>query len=243
MPEGPELKYFNILLQKITNNKITKIESYNKKNVKNITGKILNVDSKGKLLWLELKDNYIHIHLGLTGWLYIDDEPTHKKYMIQTNEHKIYLDNLATLKILNKEEHLNKINSLGADILSTNFTIDYLILMLSKSKMMIAPFLLKQDKFAGLGNYIKNEALYLSDIHPKMKAYEIDEKKVKKLYEKIKYVAFSVLATFTGKKLKNYPDKLQVPYQFKIYGRDKDIKGNIVKKEKISGRTTYYRTV
>lgn len=240
MPEGPELKYINLLLQNVINNNIIDIKTYNKPSVEKITGKILNVETKGKLTWLELNNIYIHIHLGLTGWLYIDDEPDNKKYMIKTNKFKIYLDNLATLCILNKEEHIKKINKLGIDILTSEFTLEYFKNTLKKSKVMIAPYLLKQEKFAGLGNYIKNEALYLAKIHPKTKANEIDDKKIEKLYEFIRYVAFSVLATYIQNKLNYFPKKLQVPYKFKIYNRTKDDKGNIVKKEKISGRITYF---
>lgn len=240
MPEGPELKYINLLLQNVVGNNIIDIKTYNKPSVEKITGKILNVETKGKLTWLELNNIYIHIHLGLTGWLYIDDEPDNKKYMIKTNKFKIYLDNLATLCILNKEEHIKKINKLGIDILTSEFTLEYFKNTLKKSKVMIAPYLLKQDKFAGLGNYIKNEALYLAKIHPKTKANEIDDKKIEKLYEFIRYVAFSVLATYIQNKLNYFPKKLQVPYKFKIYNRTKDDKGNIVKKEKISGRITYF---
>lgn len=240
MPEGPELKYINLLLQNVINNNIIDIKTYNKPSVEKITGKILNVETKGKLTWLELNNKYIHIHLGLTGWLYIDDEPDNKKYMIKTNKFKIYLDNLATLCILNKEEHIKKINKLGIDILTSEFTLEYFKNTLKKSKVMIAPYLLKQEKFAGLGNYIKNEALYLAKIHPKTKANEIDDKKIEKLYEFIRYVAFSVLATYIQNKLNYFPKKLQVPYKFKIYNRTKDDKGNIVKKEKISGRITYF---
>ena len=240
MPEGPELKYINLLLQNVVGNNIIDIKTYNKPSVEKITGKILNVETKGKLTWLELNNIYIHIHLGLTGWLYIDDEPDNKKYMIKTNKFKIYLDNLATLCILNKEEHIKKINKLGIDILTPEFTLEYFKNTLKKSKVMIAPYLLKQEKFAGLGNYIKNEALYLAKIHPKTKANEIDDKKIEKLYEFIRYVAFSVLATYIQNKLNYFPKKLQVPYKFKIYNRTKDDKGNIVKKEKISGRITYF---
>lgn len=240
MPEGPELKYINLLLQNVINNNIIDIKTYNKPSVEKITGKILNVETKGKLTWLELNNIYIHIHLGLTGWLYIDDEPDNKKYMIKTNKFKIYLDNLATLCILNKEEHIKKINKLGVDILTSEFTLEYFKNTLKKSKVMIAPYLLKQEKFAGLGNYIKNEALYLAKIHPKTKANEIDDNKIEKLYEFIRYVAFSVLATYIQNKLNYFPKKLQVPYKFKIYNRTKDDKGNIVKKEKISGRITFY---
>jgi len=240
MPEGPELKYINLLLQNVVGNNIIDIKTYNKPSVEKITGKILNVETKGKLTWLELNNKYIHIHLGLTGWLYIDDEPDNKKYMIKTNKFKIYLDNLATLCIVNKEEHIKKINKLGIDILTPEFTLEYFKNTLKKSKVMIAPYLLKQEKFAGLGNYIKNEALYLAKIHPKTKANEIDDNKIEKLYEFIRYVAFSVLATYIQTKLKEFPKNLQVPYKFKIYNRTKDDNGNIVKKEKISGRISYY---
>ena len=240
MPEGPELKYLSLLIQDIISDNIVEIKTFNKKDVEQISGKILNVETKGKQLWIRTNNKYIHIHLGLTGWLYINEEPKNKKYMIKTNKNRIYLDNLATLCILDKDEHKTKIDKLGIDILTYNFTLEYFRNCLNKSKTMIAPFLLKQDKFAGLGNYIKNEALYLAKINPKTKANEIEEKKIDKLYDKIKYVSYSVLSTYINTKMKDFPDKLQVPYKFRIYNRIKDDKGNVVKKEKISGRITYY---
>lgn len=259
MPEGPELKYSAIYLNSILKNDIIQeLFVFSRKNViLPKKSKIVNIDCKGKLLWIETKDYIIHIHYFITGWIYLNEKPNYTKYIIKTNNNKIYIDSMrkfTKLDIHNKKDHLKFINKLGLDILSNDFTLEYFIKQFNKTNTIISPFLLKQDKFAGLGNYIKSESLYLSKINPKTKTKNIDIKKLEKLYNKIKFVAFSQLLTHIyyhnkehKKKInidnnlkKILPDKLKVPYQFYVYSKIKDKYGNKIKKEKIGGRWTYY---
>ena len=252
MPEGPEIKYNSIWLNKeLKGNKILDIKALSKKRVyipKKST--IVSVLSKGKLLFIETKDYFVHIHFGITGWIYLDEEPDYTKYIITTDKNTVYIDSMrkfTKLKIYTKKTHESKLKKLGVDILSKDFTYNYFKDVLQNTSQVIAPLLLKQSKFAGLGNYIKNEAMYIAKIHPKTKSNLLDEKEMEKLFSAIKHVSFSVLVELiknNGLKLdsetKKILPKIKIPYNFKIYGRQKDINGKKVKKEKIGGRWTYF---
>lgn len=253
MPEGPEIKYNSIWLNKqLKGNEIQTVKAFSKKNVvlpkKSV---IKSVSCKGKLLFIETNDYYIHIHFGLTGWIYLNEEPKYTKYIITTNKNTIYVDSMrkfTKLEINTREKHEQELSRLGIDILSKDFTLPYFKSVLQRTKSIVAPLLLNQKKFSGLGNYIKNEALYIAKIHPKTKSNEIDENDLEKLYNAIRYVSFSVLMDFLGeselvldnKTKKILPKKIKVPYNYKIYGRQTDKNGKKVTKEKIGGRWTYY---
>ena len=269
MPEGPELKFLSIFLKKyILNEKILNITALSKKKVYlPSVSKIIDVQSKGKLLWIQTQDYYIHIHLGITGWIYINEKPDYTKYIIETSKNIVYVDSMrkfTKLQVYTEKTHLAKLKKLNGDILTSDFNIQYLINTLQSTNTIIASFLLKQNKFAGLGsrrklcfqatipsregNYIKNEALYLAKINPKIKTNNIKLNQIKKLYKAIRYVAFSVLIGFikdnnlklSEEERKLIPKTLQIPYKYRVYGKTKDPKGNKIKKEKIGGRWTYY---
>ena len=53
--------------------------------------------------------------------------------------------------------------------------------------------LLDQKNFAGIGNYIKNDALYLARISPHRKTHELTTEEITHLYEGINHVTFSNL--------------------------------------------------
>jgi formamidopyrimidine-DNA glycosylase len=251
MPEGPEIKLNSIFLQKfILGDTIKNIIAFSKIKV-NIPkpSKIININSKGKILYIQTNDYFIHIHFGISGWLFLNDEPKYTKYIIQTNNNTIYIDSMrkfTKLNIYNQIIHTKQINKLGVDILSKEFTFNYIKEQLNNSNTMIAPFLLKQNIFAGLGNYIKNEALYIANIKPKEKTSTINDSQIKKLHKAIRYVSFSVLfELLTNYQLLsyakiNYKNKISIPYNFKIYNKTKTSKNEKVIKQKIGGRWSYY---
>ena len=70
---------------------------------------------------------------------------------------------------MNEKEHLKFSNSLGVDILTDKFTLEYFSKIIKSKNKNICSLILDQKYFAGLGNYIKNDALYLSRIHPNRK--------------------------------------------------------------------------
>lgn len=105
-----------------------------------------------------------------------------------------------------------------------------------------------QSVFCGIRNYIRNEVLYMIKIHHKHIASAIDKKDIGKIYDKIRYDIFSNLYEMIKddnleipKYIKQIaPEKLQIPYKYKVYGKEIDTHKNKVTKEKIAGGWTYY---
>src|SRR5271170_1018501 len=142
MPEGAEVRFLKEYMEKyILDKTLTKITSLGKKKVKynsksssnsssksSSKNKVLEVGCKGKLLWIKFKDFYIEMHMMLTGWIYINEEPEHPLFILEFSSNtKMYIDSLRRftyIKICSYEEHEEKINSLGIDILTKQFTFD-----------------------------------------------------------------------------------------------------------------------
>ena len=154
----------------------------------------------------------------------------------------------SKITVVKPRSHERKIDKLGVDILTKDFTIEKFMYKLMYSRQTVSSFLLDQSIFCGVGNYIRNEALYLSKIHPEAKTYQLESKQIKLLFKNIRYVAFSMLLTwFKLDKIKVpndikqlAPDRVRVPYVYRVYGKDHDLNGNKVTLTKVAGRKTYY---
>ena len=257
MPEGPEIKYISEVckkyligktLEKIVSNSDTKVNLPMK-------SKLIDVEVKGKQLVLVFKDFWFHIHFGLTGWLVFEDSK-YPRYELHFNDSVAYIDDsrrFSKLKIYeSKEKHEKEMNKLGVDIMTEEFTEEFFYNKIDQKKKIIVAFLMDQSEFCGIGNYIKNDSLYLAGISPKRKTNTLDLKEKQKLYHAILFVAYSNYAEnmqinkfkldSTSKKIiKLNKIKLQIPYIFNVYGRDStDINGNKLTIEDIGGRTCYY---
>ncbi|ARF08287.1 formamidopyrimidine-DNA glycosylase [Catovirus CTV1] len=249
MPEGPEIKLLSEYINKnILDANITNIVSLSKnKVIFPKKSKIISVGSKGKLIWLKTKSYVIHILLRISGWIYNQSHKYTKYILVFDNGEKIYVDDarkLCIVRVLSYDEHNDAMNELGIDVFSDNFTSDIFYKTLLDYNINICAFLMNQYIFCGIGNYIKNESLYLSKINPKRKTSSLTESESIKLYNNIKFVYFSNLVEqLNDYKLsinKTMPKKLEVPYKFKVYGQKKDPNGYLVNVETIAGRNTYF---
>ena len=114
---------------------------------------------------------------------------------------------------------------------------------------MVAPLLLKQEIFCGIGNYIKNEVMYMTKLKAKIKTSELSEDQINELYTNILFVSYSnlvemlkdtkILKYLNKSKFVHMPKKLEVPYQYRIYGREITSDGKKVFKIKVGGRDSY----
>lgn len=257
MPEGPEAFYLaNFLKSKILNKNFTKIIS-NTKTIRNIPSKskVIDVLSKGKKIWIETTKYYVHLHMGISGWL-VEEKPKIYKYVLEFGKFKLWLKDrrrFSKIDIFKKNkdgissEHEKELNSIGINVLSKDFTLQKFTENLEKSNRNISALLMDQTVFCGIGNYIRNDALYLAKIHPERKVFSLTQKEIKKLYEKIKFVTFSNAIEWL--KIDNLPipkyileicpKKLSVPYKFRIY--EKETVGKFKVQFKIvAGRKTYF---
>lgn len=253
MPEGPEIivlaEFIKSIIQK---SKITNIVSIskNKTELPKKT-KIIDIDTKGKLIWLKTKYFYIHILLKISGWIYQQNMKNTKYILVFDNNTKIYVDDerrLCTINIVNYQEHNNIINKLGTDICSKEFTLSNFQSAFNNYNINICSFLMDQYIFCGIGNYIKNESLYLAKIDPLKKCNQLTNNNIDDLYKSIKFVYFSNLIEQLydyDLKLNNKikilsPKNLELPYKFKVYKQEYDPNGFKIFMKIIGGRNTYF---
>jgi len=266
MPEGPEITYFSVFLKKkLLNYKFAEIKSYTDKPIivpKEWDGLIIDVGNKGKLLWLYISGNksnyYMHIHFGITGWLTFDKPESNIKFEFILSNQKtnkeltLYMEDkrrFSKINIYTQEQHDKIINKLGIDLFSDQFTLDNFKNIIKSKNTILAGLLLKQEIFCGIGNYIKNEVLYLGMLNVKIKTSELTDEQISKLYLDILFVGYSNLIEMLSdskiekyldkSKLSHKPKKLSIPYKYKIYGQEKTPDGKKVFKIKVAGRDTY----
>lgn len=259
MPEGPEIRYIKEVCRTyLLNHELVNIKSNSKTVIKLPSkSKLIDVQSKGKLLILIFKDYYFHIHFGLTGWLTFEN-PDYPKYELTFKKGdkllNVYVDDsrrFSKLKFLDEDKHEAALKKLGVDIFDKEFTLDFFEKEINKVDKKIVAFLLEQNKFCGIGNYIKNESLYIAKIDPHSNTSDLDENDIKKLYDGIRFCAFSNFIELVkeNKELKLDKDeinrlkkevKLEVPYKYRVYQQETDPSGNKVIKKDIAGRKTFY---
>lgn len=273
MPEGPEILYFSTLLERklVNKYKFIKIKSFTDKPIvvpKDWEGNILSTGSKGKLLWIEVdsktsstsknKKYYMHIHYGITGWLEFAKPEKYIKFEfilqnIKTQSQiNLYMEDkrrFSKITICDEKQHLKIIDKLGIDIFEKDFTLENFKTIVTSKDTMVASLLLKQEIFSGIGNYIKNEVMYLTKLKAKIKTSELTNNKINELYSNILFVSYSnlvemlkdtnILKYLNKSKSIHMPKKLEVPYEYKIYGRETTTDGKKVLKIKVGGRDTY----
>ena len=253
MPEGPELYSLSSLLNKILKGEILKNIISNTKTIVKLPkkSKIIKIYSYGKYCIIECKDYNLVIHLGLTGWL-VFEKPKIYKYVFEFNNNIIYLKDVrrfSSIKILNNNELKDFIKKLGVDILSNNFTLEYFQLIIKSKKKLLCNLLLDQKYFSGLGNYIKNEALYLTKLNINKKSNELNNNQIKNLYNNIIFISLSNTITqmniynlYIPKSLTNLTNnKLEIPYHFNVYEKEYDkFNHKVILLKKHCGRNTYY---
>jgi predicted membrane protein len=68
--------------------------------------------------------------------------------------------------------------SFASHVLSSCFSINKFTDAVKKQKTILAAFLLKQNIFSGIGNYIKNEALHLTNLKIKVKTNDLSNQQI-----------------------------------------------------------------
>lgn len=260
MPEGVEVKlYVENINKKFKNKKITDIkfisgryirhslpENY-KKFIKDLPLKIRRVECKGKFIWIEFikSDWIIFITLGLTGRLLFDKDKN-TRCIFKTDKKSFYFNdilNYGTISFTNDYNVLQKkLDKLGVDVLSKKFTYNnfYNAIKKQKSNKIIANVLSEQNIISGIGNYLRSDILYLSEISPFRELKDLTDNDIKTLYKNTKKIVKRSykcqlkrgIKCINGSKMANCNDK------FYVYKRKVTAKGEKVNHDKI-GKERY----
>lgn len=259
MPELPEVEVIRSELKsKVINQKIKKVKTFWHKTFVNLCpelpneNKIINTDRLGKYIIFVLEQNFLVIHLRMTGQLIFTHAKNFSKEHLRASiqMHSGSILNFYDSRKFGRIYHVSDLNkfftNVGIDALSKKFTSDYLKKLLQNKKRGIKSFLLDQRNIAGLGNIYIDECLFLSGIHPKKLTNEIQDKSSHQLYKNIKKIlnlAISNMGTTisdyrtTGGGFGNNQHFLQV---YKREGDSCFKCGSIINKIRINSRGTHF---
>ena len=239
---------------------------------KMIKSKVLSVSRRSKYIFINLNNNHtIMVHLGMTGKIILvdanknkyktsfyyklyDNKPIHDHLIFKFNRGIILIYNdvrkfgfikIFKTKKINLSSHVKK---LGPEPLSSKFDIKYFEKSIKKRKIYLKDLLMNQKFVAGLGNIYVNEAIFLSKINPKTKAYRISIKKIRTLVLNIKKVLKKAINE-GGSSIKNFNNtkgkKGNFQQFFNVYGRlgksctRSNCKGTI-RRIRMSNRSTFF---
>ena len=228
MPEVPEVTILSqYLFTKLKGRMIKKINvlsgKYTRQNMKGIEllngskkYKIINIDSKGKLMWITLSELndiknklYITSHLGLAGeWSFVksDNDRIRIKVYNDNNDKTYNLcftdpRNFGNIEIYDNFANIEeKINKLAPDALKTEFTDEQFIELVKsflkkstkRKDQLIFKILMTQTKqdglVSGLGNYLTPEILYRAKISPFRTMQSLSNTDLKNISQAIKYL-------------------------------------------------------
>lgn len=181
--EGPSIKLLAQELEPFVHLKVKKV-SGNAKFVKDILINqcINDIYSFGKRLIIQLDTHAVVTHFLMYGTYRIDDERPEMKprLCLETSKHTLYFYNCSSKCF--QTDNLKKTLPLEYDILSPLWDIKKVTKAIKAKKNKnetIDDVLLDQNIFAGVGNIIKNETLFLSKTSPYKKIAELSPKKLK----------------------------------------------------------------
>jgi endonuclease-8 len=185
MVEAPKIKIYHIKIKKYINKRIKQIKS-NKKDYEILIGQIINnIYFIGKHLWFEFNDFYIRIHFVMYGRININKLYKKRKpqLTLYIDKDKIYFYK-SSIKIINKKELKKHVISkqeydISNDLYSEELHKKFIEKNLIKFRnAYITDFILDQRLFPGVGNILKNEALYQCKIYPELKVKKINIEKI-----------------------------------------------------------------
>jgi formamidopyrimidine-DNA glycosylase len=209
MPELPEVEHVvRALRPAVVGRRILAAELRLKRIAPDVTRPAFNrllkdalvtaVGRRGKHILFELESGrLLTTHLRMTGKfvsLSADESlPAYAHVVLYLDDDRrlVYCDmrQFGRMQIILDRAQLPiGISSLAPEPLSDDFTEDYFLETLSKSKRSLKQLLLDQTRVLGLGNIYAVEALFLAGVHPLKPANRLSKPRARKLYESIRKV-------------------------------------------------------
>jgi len=218
--------------------------------------KVVDIKTRGKFMYWEFSNGWhLFSTFGMTGqWspsagkhVCLDIELTDGKVDV-SNFHIYFNDprHFGTIKFVEGKDQLNaKLAELGWDPLQDDLTkySPWLIGELSKTAKPIGQVLMDQSLFAGVGNYIRAEALYLAKMSPWKPANQLSKNDAENLFQ----ACIDVMQTsyqYQGATIQTYKtaygEEGRYSSCFKVYGKKTDPLGNKITKEDTPDKRTIH---
>jgi len=181
--EGPPLRVIAEELSQLAGEHIAEASGNSKIQKGQLKGqRVLDVFSWGKNLFLQFPEFSLKVHFLMFGSYGFNEE---RKSVVPRLSLVFSQDTLnfynCSVKILSNSD-VKKLYDRELDIMSENWNPAKVISLVSNlSRAFICDVLLDQNVFAGVGNIIKNEALFKSKVHPLSVVEKIPEKKIEEV--------------------------------------------------------------
>ena len=194
MPEGPILLMLKEELQPFKHKKVIAAKGdTTKMDPEILVGKtITDIKTWGKHLLICFPKFAVRVHLMLFGSWKINEHGKHNATLslqFKKGEVNFYISSVILI-----DKPLDKVYDWSADVMSDEWSTEKALEKLkAKPKALIGDALLDQKIFAGVGNIIRNEALFRARTHPKSIIADIPEKKLKELVDETVNYSFDFL--------------------------------------------------
>lgn len=266
MPELPEVEtvrkalLLNLKSKKIDNLTILHDNVFKdqdtKKIIENIKGQCINdIKRRGKWLVFDLDNYYLLSHLRMEGkYLYRDIGTKIEKHELVifniNNEFELrYKDvrKFGKMYLVEKGKiEESPLSKLGLEPWDDKLTTNYLKKAYKNKRLPIKTLLLDQSIIVGIGNIYADEILFLSRINPYKKGSKLNDKELENIIENTKKVLEKAIKE-GGTTIRSYTSEEGVTGLFqnslnvhKQEGKKCPNCKNIIIREKINGRSTYY---
>ena len=261
MPEGPEVrKIAETVAERVSGRTLISIEVLSGRYLDKKPGgltfftnalpkRVVGAGAHGKFMYWILDDELsIWSTLGMTG-CWEKDATKHSRVKFTLNDGSIFFSdqrNFGTLKFVRgKFKLIEKLKSLGPDMLADDISDELFMKRLKENQAWeITQALMDQAVIAGVGNYIKADALWLAKISPHRMICDLSDEELSNLNRCIKQIMRESYqsAGATIKTYKNFDDhQNERGRKFLVYNQKTDPDGNQVVKELTEdNRTTHW---
>ena len=156
---------------------------------------ITGVGRRGKYILFELESGHVlATHLRMTGkFVSLTTDQSlppyaHVVFYLDDERRLVFCDmrQFGRMRIFNKPP--KELTSLAPEPLSDEFTEDYFIETLARSRRPLKHLLLDQTRVLGLGNIYAVESLFLAGVNPMKPANKLSKSRARKLYQAIRDV-------------------------------------------------------
>lgn len=207
---------------------------------------IAAVRRHGKQIFFELDEGILYIHLGMTGKLLWNAEPSKYARAILYLEHGTVI--FDDIRQFGRFEFFSAIpeafRKVGPDALAIEFEDFYA--RLQRHSSFIKPLLLNQAFISGVGNIYADEALFAARIHPRTLASRISKARAQQLHGNIQAI-LALAVEHGGSSISNYVDSDgacgSYQHQHNAYGRTGEACprcGKIIRRVVLGQRGTHY---
>lgn len=232
MPEGPSIVILKEAVKHFKGKKILHAEGIAKIDMPSLENLVIkDIKTFGKQLLVCFPEKTIRIHLLMFGTYSIDEEEKGRRHTLKLGLHfakgSVFFYACSVKELKGKAED---IFDFSGDIMNDGWSAPKAKKKLQDvPKTIIGDALLNQDIFAGIGNIIRNEALFRAKIHPESINEKIPAARLTALIKHTQQYSFDFLKWKKKDELKKhwkaYHQKMcprcDMPIRKKVIGKTK----------------------